>query len=299
MSLFDALVDEAMSNQSALVPLRVVVEKELIHHDILREMSEAGLLAGLTFIGGTCLRLCYGSNRLSEDLDFNGGFDFTREQLVDLGGVLQNHLQRKYDLAVTVAAPVRETGNVATWKLKVVTRPGQRDLPAQRINVDVCAMPSHESRPMVLRNHYGVDMGTSGLIINAQSREELLADKLVALALRPNRLKNRDLWDIAWLRQQGVILPLPLIPLKLQDRGLGTGMFLEQLARRHDALENNAEVFQRFRSELRRFLPADVVARTVEQPAFWEYVVTSVSEEAERVRQFLAGERDLSPHFKM
>ena len=37
---------------------------------ILREISRAGLLTSLTFINGTCLRSCYGSNRLSEDLDF-------------------------------------------------------------------------------------------------------------------------------------------------------------------------------------------------------------------------------------
>ena len=69
MSLFDVLVDEALKNQQELAPLRVVVEKELLHHDILRVLSTAGLLTQLTFIGGTCLRACYGSNRLSEDLD--------------------------------------------------------------------------------------------------------------------------------------------------------------------------------------------------------------------------------------
>jgi predicted nucleotidyltransferase component of viral defense system len=69
MSLFDSLVSQALKAQGELAPLRVVVEKELLHHDILREMSAAGLLHSLTFIGGTCLRACYGSNRLSEDLD--------------------------------------------------------------------------------------------------------------------------------------------------------------------------------------------------------------------------------------
>jgi predicted nucleotidyltransferase component of viral defense system len=49
---------------------------------------------------------------------------------------------------------------------------------------------------MMLRNLYGVDLGTSGLILQAQSREEILADKVVALAWRENRIKNRDLWDI-------------------------------------------------------------------------------------------------------
>jgi len=44
MTLFDQLVDEALKTQTGLTPLRVVVEKELLHHDILREMADAGLL---------------------------------------------------------------------------------------------------------------------------------------------------------------------------------------------------------------------------------------------------------------
>lgn len=195
MSLFDQLVAAAMKNQVDGVPLQPVVEKELLHHDIVREMSSAGLLAGLTFIGGTCLRACYGSNRLSEDLDFTGGTSFKRETLNRLGTVLAERLYAKYGLSVEVSTPTREAGAVDTWKVRVITRPEQKGLPSQRINIDICAIPSYDRRPAVLRNHYGVDMGTSGLIIQAESREEILADKLVAFALRPNRLKNRDLWD--------------------------------------------------------------------------------------------------------
>ena len=55
------------------------------------------------------------------------------------------------------------------------------------------------------------------LILQAQSREEILADKIIALALRENRVKYRDLWDISWLTQQGVELPVRLIPLKVGD----------------------------------------------------------------------------------
>mgnify|MGYP003638682330 CR=1 FL=1 len=55
MPLFDQLVDEALKSQGEMAPLRPVVEKELLHHDILRELGQAGLLRALTFIGGTCL----------------------------------------------------------------------------------------------------------------------------------------------------------------------------------------------------------------------------------------------------
>lgn len=107
MNLFDQLVTQALKNKAELSPLRMVVEKELLHHDIIREMSGAGFLDTLTFIGGTCLRACYGSNRLSEDLDFTGGKSFKREILSDLGGVLVDKLEAKYGLQVSVDAPLR------------------------------------------------------------------------------------------------------------------------------------------------------------------------------------------------
>ncbi len=81
MGLFNALVDEAIRNQGELATLRTVVEKEILHHDILRELSHADLLPKLTFMGGTCLRACYGSSRLSEDLDFTGGARFNKAEL--------------------------------------------------------------------------------------------------------------------------------------------------------------------------------------------------------------------------
>lgn len=49
MSLFDRLVDEALRGQGVAAPLKAVVEKELLHHDILREMSEAGGGVGKPF----------------------------------------------------------------------------------------------------------------------------------------------------------------------------------------------------------------------------------------------------------
>ncbi len=282
MSLFDQLVDEALRAHTELATLRPVVEKELLHHDLLREMGDAKLLTKLTFIGGTCLRSCYGSERLSEDLDFTGGNDFKREDLVELGAVLTERLQTRYGLPVSVSEPVKTGGRVSTWKLTLVTRPGKRQLPAQRIHIDICAIPSHDPRPMMLRNPYGVDLGTSGLIIQAQSREEILADKVIALALRENRIKNRDLWDIAWLVRRGVELPVDLIPSKLLDRQRAHGEFVKLLRERLRSLETSPEMRDDFVKEIRRFLPAATIRNTVGKPEYWAYLVQVVEEQGAR-----------------
>lgn len=299
MSLFDQLVTEALRTQVELSPLRVVVEKELLHHDILREMSEAGLLRNLTFMGGTCLRACYGSNRLSEDLDFTGGADFKREQLIDLSGVLISRLKIRYDLTVDVSEPHRQTGNVDTWKLKVVIRPEQSNLPMQRINIDICSIPSYEPKPMMLLNHYGIEMGTSGLILQVESREEILANKIVALALRPNRIKNRDLWDITWLRQQTVELPLPLLVKKIADHKQTIEDFLVLLEKRLNRLNNDAMSRESFIQEMQRFLPPGVAKRTVENDEFWQYLCTTVTQEGQRVLSYLTEGNSSNGLFKM
>ncbi len=287
MNLFDLLVTEAVKNQGDLVALRVVVEKELLHHDILREMSVGGFLENLTFIGGTCLRACYGSSRLSEDLEFTGGTTFNREMLSNLGKVIVQRLQAKYGLVVTVGEPQKESGNVDTWKIRVTTHPEGKMLPAQRINIDICALPSYDRRPMMLRNIYGVEMGTSGLILQAESREEILADKMIALAMRANRLKNRDLWDIAWLKQQGVILPTPLISKKLGDRHVGVGEFLQLLDERLKFLEQDPTARIDFTKEIERFLPANVVVETVKNTSFWPFLCGLIQDECRKVAQAL------------
>ena len=298
MSLFDALVDEALNNKQEVARLRVVVEKELLHHDILRVLSGAGLLTQLTFIGGTCLRACYESNRLSEDLDFTGGSDFTRDQLAAMSNILIESLKAKYGLEINVTDPVREEGNVSTWKLKVQTRPGRKDIPAQRINIDVCAIPSYQPRPMALLNPYGVEMGTSGLILQAQSREEIFADQLVAFALRPNRLKNRDLWDIAWLHQQQIKPALDLIKNKLNDHHAQTDAYLNAFAERSASLNKDLEIAKEFRKEMARFLPNEMVKETVNSEKFWEYLSNLLESYHQQLMKTLEG-KDKSPEFKM
>lgn len=278
MSLFDQLVNEALRSRAELTSLRTVVEKELLHHDILREMSEAGLLTGLTFIGGTCLRACYGSARLSEDLDFTGGSHFKKSDLAELARVLTERLQTRYALPVSVSEPVKVGGRVSTWKLTIETRPGQKHLPAQRIHLDICAIPSHDPRPMMLRNLYGIDLGTSGLILQAQSREEILADKIIALAFRENRIKNRDLWDIAWLTQQGVELQTQLIPIKIRDHQRENAEFVTLLTERTAALQNQPAMREDFMKEMRRFLPAATVRDTIEKEAYWSYLADLVED---------------------
>ncbi|MES2200132.1 MAG: nucleotidyl transferase AbiEii/AbiGii toxin family protein [Chlamydiota bacterium] len=278
MNLFDKLVDEALKKQPDLVVLRMVVEKELLQHDILRILSTTNLLKNLTFIGGTCLRLCYGGVRLSEDLDFTGGLDFSRSDLSSMGKILTEMLYKKYGLHVFVSEPIKDKFDVDTWKVKVETNPGTKHLPAQRINIDICSLPSYEKKPMLLINPYGVDMGTTGLIVQAQSREELFSDKLIAFALRPNRIKYRDLWDIMWLHGKGIHPRIELIPKKLLDRKLTMPGFLTLFEERRKTLSASSLLEKEFKQEMGRFLPFEQFQSILKQEGFWTFICNYIEE---------------------
>lgn len=281
MSLFDQLTTEALKNTPDLGVLRPVVEKELLHHDILRELADFGVLSSLIFMGGTCLRACYGSVRLSEDLDFYGGTNFRPENLKGFPEHLIEVLMEKYGLPVDVRAPNPSSeSNVETWKVSIITKPERPDVPAQRIHLDICALPSLDPRPMVLRNPYGVDLGTSGLILQAASREEILADKFVALALRRGRVKYRDLWDIHWLTQATVELRPDWVMKKADLRGWTPSAFRDQLSTRLQALEQDSRYQKDCLTELKRFLPADHIDNRIDQPDFWTYLLNLLRDQS-------------------
>jgi predicted nucleotidyltransferase component of viral defense system len=288
MNLFDQLVTEAIKNQPNLASLRVVVEKELLHHDILRTLSQNNLLTDLTFIGGTCLRACYGGIRLSEDLDFTGGADFSRDSLSTMAHILTENLNDKYGLHVIVSEPVKDIKNVDTWKIKIETRPQQKHLPAQRINIDICSITSYEKQPMMLLNPYGVDMGTNGLVLQAQSRVEIYTDKLLAFALRPNRIKHRDLWDIIWLHQQGIKPSFKLIPSKLQERKITQEYFLNLFEQRCKLLLEDKSLSIEFNKEMYRFLPSEQINKTIEQNNLWSFIVYLMGDLDIQIRHSLA-----------
>ena len=138
---------------------------------------------------------------------------------------------------------------------------------------------------MLLLNPYGVDMGTSGLIIQAQSREEIYADKLLAFALRPNSLKFRDLWDILWLHQQGLSPSVDLIPNKLKERNLSIEALVDLFDQRQKLLIEDKSMPQAFKKEMQRFLSPEQVAKTVEQQNLWPFLTYLIGELGLKLRK--------------
>lgn len=261
-----------------------VIEKEILHHDIMDVLIKQGAMQTLTFIGGTSLRMCYNSARLSEDLDFNGGHDFKPAGFDGLESEIQKYIQNKYETDVWVNKPTEnKQGDTVSWKINIVKEANRPDLPRQKMHIDVCAIPSFDVEKRPLLNHYNIVVPTEGILVPVQSLQETLADKLIALAYRARRIKPRDVWDIVWIKQRGVDLSKELVEKKLAARNKHPDDFRQALTVQLAKLMQNDEVRDDFNMEMSRFIPNQIKERTLDNPEYWAYVQAEVSAAASKL----------------
>ena len=259
--------------------ITAVIEKEILHHDIMDVLIKQGVLQRLTFIGGTSLRMCYNSSRLSEDLDFNGGHDFNPASLDGLESEIQTYIQNKYETDVWVNKPSGEQqGDTVSWKISIAKEANRPDLPRQKMHIDVCAIPSFDIEKRPLINHYDIVVPTEGILVPVQSLQETLADKLIALAYRARRIKPRDVWDIVWIKQRGINVSKTLVQQKLAARRKQTADFYQTLAAQLGKLITEDEVRKDFNMEMSRFIPKNIKERTLDNPDYWAYVQNEVKD---------------------
>ena len=191
-------------------------------------------------------------------------------------------IARRYDVTVSISDLVLRTHPddpvaVSRWNIKVVTAPSRSDIPAQRVSIEIAAVPAHTRAVHGLQvNYEELPQSYGDILAQAETVEEICADKLKAFVTSPY-LRYRDLWDMRWLAARPGfkedLLP-GLLRQKVRDYGqeerypAGLPRVFEELP----AIVESAE----FRAQMTRFLPPSVVARTVDRPMFREHMVERI-----------------------
>lgn len=272
---FLKLVEKAM--QEGRLHMRPVIEKELLHYDILFALDNSGLLDKLTFQGGTALRLCYGAQRFSEDLDFAGGYDFQTKNFTPIKTCIEQYLEKRYDLEVTVKEPhemASEPSNrdiqISKWQIRVVTHPERRDLPKQMIKIEIGNIPAYTHEPRQLQHNYDfLPDGYSDTLVITETLDEILADKLISFVNCQAYVRHRDIWDLHWLKQQGATVQFNLIKKKINDYKVENySIKIEEM------ISSLPEIIfgKEFREQMSRFLPMDVQERTLSKEKFYQFL---------------------------
>jgi hypothetical protein len=173
---------------------RTNVMREYLQARVLQAFQSAGAWTSLAFMGGTALRLLYGTPRFSEDLDFTledatGGYDLSR--LLD--GARTAFAREGY------AVEVRRSTKTAVEK-GFVRFPGlQHELGLSphvdqvfsvKVEVDTRPPAGAGIETSMVRRHVT-------LRLPHHDKPSLLAGKTAALLLR-EWVKGRDVYDLVW-----------------------------------------------------------------------------------------------------
>lgn len=285
---FNQLVELAME-KPGLAVMRPVVEKEILHYDIFQALDNAGLLRDLVFQGGTSLRLCRGSQRFSEDLDFAGGRDFTSAKMAKIKECIEIHIGNRYGLNVEVTEKLhRETDNVKVdkWRISVETAPGNRAMPRQKIKLEIANIPAYTNELMPLRANYDFFEDYNRVLVATETISEVMADKVLAFpAALAKNIRHRDIWDLAWLTQQGAALDPEMVMKKVNDYGIAE--YDSQLDNAISRLPGIVQS-QAFKDQMRRFLDAETFEKRLGDSRFLDYLTSTVGGIFNNMKSYLS-----------
>jgi len=245
--------------------------KEAIHLHLLSALSEAGVLRHVVFQGGTALRLCYGGERYSEDLDFvcgKAGAYIDKIEFEKLVGnaleTTKKTLQREFDInpdEILLKQPPfpmaikSDSAKVAAWQISVPIA-SLKHLPKSRIKIEFANVPSHDSGPNMARSVPGL-VQIEDVILTVESAKEILADKAVALTAR-QALKYRDVWDVWFLTNKlNAQVERGMVANKFSDYGTSN---IEAKAKQRQEELAKTSTEKAFLDEMVRFLPAKRVS---------------------------------------
>ncbi len=291
-SEFEFLVNRAMVD-SNVGHLRDAIEKELLIYDILFCLDQINLLNSIVFQGGTLLRLGYGGSRFSEYLDFVGGVDFSASDFKKIKPCIEKFLTKKYGLATNVNEPAVITTRgsssqeikVNRWRISVATKPYRKDLPHQRLKLEVANVPAYTREVIALKAHHDfLPSGYSDTLIVSETLNEVMADKLISLPATTQYTRFRDIWDLCWLVKRGATVDCGLVTSKVHDYQV---IDYESLLNNSiDQIVNHINS-KPFIDEIKSLLPTDEFERTLGRPKFNEFMISTVQGLFEEVRDSL------------
>ena len=115
----------------------------------------------------------------------------------------------------------------------------------------------------------------------------------MAIAATQNYVRYRDVWDLVWLIQQGAKLDIELVKQKIKDYLIEDfEAMLTSLLERLPVIVNS----DGFKQQMERFLPSNVVERTLAEAKFVQYLEITLTKLFSDVTKAMYGEKKCDNH---
>lgn len=164
--------------------------REYLQHEILKFIFEGKYAHKYTFLGGTCLRIAYGTERFSEDLDFDN-VGLTQSEFEETAAVVKKELElRGFEVGIKFAYKGAFHCRVRFPRLLHIYGLNPHKEARMLIKLDTEKQHYEYERQIIALDCFGIqtDMRVVPL--------ELLGSQKVAAILGRKRAKGRDFYDI-------------------------------------------------------------------------------------------------------
>jgi hypothetical protein len=168
-------------------------------------------------------------------------------------------------------SPRYQGTKVERWQINIATEPERKDLPTQKIKIEVVNVPAYSRAPLSLQQNYEfLPDGYSDTLIMTESLDEIMADKLISLVSCQRYIRYRDVWDLRWLKQEGAVVNAEYILSKISDyQEQNYQEELSKIISRIDEIIKSKE----FKNEIMRFIPTNVLERTLAKEKFIDFLI--------------------------
>lgn len=195
----DAIIQKVKSRPRAEDRLNLL--REELHHLLLQEMDRKQGFEHLCFVGGTALRILFGLDRFSEDLDFSAAPKGKTFELGPLANAIQKSMEAfGFDCQVRRVKIVKTVQScwVAFGQLLHHIDSSFRDNQKLLIKLEVDTNPPRGAREKI-------SPVTAGRLYKVRHYDlsSLFAGKLHAVLFR-QYTKGRDLYDFLWYTGKNV-----------------------------------------------------------------------------------------------
>jgi len=239
--------------------------REIMQEIALAGLQRAGFFEKAAFYGGTALRIFYGLDRFSEDLDFsllavNPGFSLDK--------YLDAILVEFESLGMKVSVKEKQKNNQSNiqsaflksetiWKELILEDIIPQSGLDQKANIKI-KLEVDTSPPLGFETEERLLLKPFSFYVKCFTISDLFAGKMHALLFRKlgNNVKGRDWYDMEWYIKKGIPLNLKHFLLRARDSGdwpketITEPEFRELLDNRIDAVN-----LDRVKADISRFIP--------------------------------------------
>ena len=214
--------------------------REIMQEIALAALSRTDFFDKAAFYGGTALRIFYGLDRFSEDLDFSlleanpnfslePYFNAISSEFESLGMAVSI---REKDKKTTTAIESAFLKSETIWKElvleDVLKQTGIKSNKTIKIKIEVDRIP-----PLDFETEQKLLLRPFSFYVKCFTRSSLMAGKMHALLFRKwkNRVKGRDWYDLEWYIRKGIPLDVNHFLQRAKDTGdwMGDTITQEQI----------------------------------------------------------------------